>query len=153
MELSRLKALIDLVSASRISELEVTEAGETVRIVRTMPPAAGKAAAAIIAPVVNGAVAPPVAVPSAPATAATSVDGHTVAATMYGIFHRKPSPTSPPFVEVGQQVAVGQKLYVIEAMKTFNEIQAEVAGTIAAILVENGEEVEAGQPLFRIVPA
>ncbi|SFH99518.1 biotin carboxyl carrier protein [Bosea sp. OK403] len=150
MELARLKALIDLVSRSRISELEITEAGERVRICRSSPPFAVPAAAGPTEPRhdpaaefrrLGGAVDVP-----------SETDGHIVVAPMFGIFHRAPSPDSAPFVEIGQVVAPGQKLCIIEAMKTFNTIGSDVAGTVVEILVESGQEIEAGRPLLRIAP-
>ncbi|MDX2218932.1 MAG: acetyl-CoA carboxylase biotin carboxyl carrier protein [Burkholderiales bacterium] len=148
MDLRKLKKLIDLVQESGIAELEVTEGEEKVRIARTnagstqvyMPQAS---AAPIPAP---AAAAPAAAVPAAPAEPA----GHTLKAPMVGTFYRSPSPGSPAFVEIGQAVTKGQTLCIIEAMKLLNEIESDMAGTVKAILVENGQPVEYGQPLFVI---
>ncbi len=150
MELARLKALIDLVSRTRISELEITEAGERIRICRSSllstPPATPGSSEPRLEPAVGmknwGAVA----------ESLNETGEHIVVAPMFGIFHRSPSPDSAPFVKIGQMVEPGQKLCIIEAMKTFNTIASDVAGTVAEILVEGGQEVEAGQALLRIVP-
>jgi acetyl-CoA carboxylase biotin carboxyl carrier protein len=146
MDLRKLKKLIDLVQESGIAELEVTEGEEKVRIARTtagtpqvyMPQAS---AAPVAAPAAVAAAAP--AAPPEPA-------GHTLKAPMVGTFYRSPSPGSPAFVEVGQAVTKGQTLCIIEAMKLLNEIESDMAGTVKAILVENGQPVEYGQPLFII---
>lgn len=148
MDLRKLKKLIDLVQESGIAELEVTEGEEKVRIARTTAGAAQvymPQAAAPMPPVpTQGAAAP--ATPAAPAEPA----GHTLKAPMVGTFYRSPSPGSPAFVEVGQSVTKGQTLCIIEAMKLLNEIESDMAGTVKAILVENGQPVEYGQPLFII---
>lgn len=144
MDLRKLKTLIDLVSDSGIAELEITEGEGKVRIVKfsqTPQPVAYAPAAA--APVV-GAV--PIAVPEVAPIAA----GHQVKAPMVGTFYRSPNPSSPPFVELGQSVKEGEPLCIIEAMKLLNEIEADKSGVIKEILVENGEPVEYGQPLFVI---
>ncbi len=148
MELARLKALIDLVSRSRISELEITEAGERIRISRSSPPSASPAESHSTQPGYEPAAEPQR--PSGALDALAEKDGHIVVAPMFGIFHRAPSPDSAPFVEIGQTVEPGQKLCIIEAMKTFNTIGSDVAGTVAEILVESGQEIEAGCPLLRI---
>ncbi len=147
MDLRKLKALIELVQSSGISELEITEGEERVRINRVSTPSAGPAmmmqqvpqqiatAAAIAAPV---AVAEPI------------EEGHIVKSPMVGTFYRSPSPGSPSFIEVGQTVSDGQTLCIIEAMKLLNEIESDAAGVVKKILVENGQPVEYGQPLFVI---
>lgn len=149
MDLRKIKTLIDLVQQSGIAELEITEGEEKVRISRTgsggsfMPPQAtpsnfvlpGDLAAA------NGAPA------AAPPAAAEPV-GHEVKSPMVGTFYRSPSPGSPAFAEIGQTVSKGQTLCIIEAMKLLNEIESDASGVIKAILVENGQPVEYGQPLF-----
>lgn len=146
MDLRKLKKLIDLVQESGIAELEVTEGEEKVRIARTN---AGSAQVYMPQP------APMHAAPAQ--TAAATADaapvepaGHTLKAPMVGTFYRSPSPGSPAFVEVGQSVTKGQTLCIIEAMKLLNEIESDMAGTVKAILVENGQPVEYGQPLFVI---
>lgn len=150
MELARLKALIDLVSRLRISELEITEAGERVRICKSSPLSAPPAAPRSSEPRQEPAAQSQR--PGSAVEAAAETDGHIVVAPMFGIFHRAPSPDSAPFVEIGQEVEPGQKLCIIEAMKTFNTIASDVAGTITEILVESGQEIEAGRPLLRIAP-
>lgn len=150
MDLARLKALIDLVSRTRISELEITEAGERIRLCRSSPPVASPAAPRPAPPPRELASDTPL--PGPVVEIQADPDGHIVVAPMFGIFHRAPSPDSAPFVEIGQMVEPGQKLCIIEAMKTFNTIVSDVAGTVAEILVEGGQEVEAGQALLRIVP-
>jgi acetyl-CoA carboxylase biotin carboxyl carrier protein len=151
MDLRKLKTLIDLVSDSNVSELEITEAEGTVRIVKSAPaPVAMVTQMAAPAPV---AVAAPVAASPAPA-AAPEVEatpaGHTVKSPMVGTFYRSSSPGAKSFAEVGQQVKEGETICIIEAMKILNEIEADKAGTITKILAENGQAVEYGAPLFII---
>lgn len=157
MDLRKLKALIDLVEKSGIAELEVTEGEERVRISRvgangsavmmhapmqamTLPAAA--AAAPMPAPVAEAA-------PKA-AEAPAAPEGHTVKSPMVGTFYRASTPGGKPFVEIGQTVTEGETLCIIEAMKLLNEIEADKSGTIKAVLVENGQPVEFGEPLFII---
>ncbi len=149
MDLRKLKTLIDLVSDSNVSELEITEAEGTVRIVKSAP-APVAMVTQMAAPV---AVAAPVA--AAPAPAATPVveaapAGHTVKSPMVGTFYRSSSPGAKAFAEVGQQVKEGETICIIEAMKILNEIEADKAGTITKIFAENGQAVEYGAPLFII---
>jgi acetyl-CoA carboxylase biotin carboxyl carrier protein len=148
MDLRKIKTLIDLVQQSGIAELEITEGEEKVRISRNGQPGSfmpvPMAPANIVLPTeLGGAV-------TAPAAAAgpTEPTGHTVKSPMVGTFYRSPSPGSPSFVEVGQSVNKGQTLCIIEAMKLLNEIESDVGGVVKAILVENGQPVEYGQPLF-----
>lgn len=146
MDLRKLKKLIDLVQESGIAELEITEGEEKVRINRTgsgNPAVYFPQQAQAAAPVAAGPAAAPVAVPAAET-------GHTLKSPMVGTFYRSPSPGSPPFVEVGQSVSKGQTLCIIEAMKLLNEIESDASGTIRSALVENGQPVEYGQPLFII---
>ncbi|PJX25761.1 acetyl-CoA carboxylase, biotin carboxyl carrier protein [Advenella sp. S44] len=148
MDLRKLKTLIDLVAESGIAELEITEGEGKVRIVKfsqTLQPVAAVQPAA--APAAPAAAATPAA--AAPATPAAPT-GHVVKSPMVGTFYRAPNPSSPPFVEVGATVAEGDALCIIEAMKLLNEIEADKSGVIREILVENGEPVEFGQPLFVI---
>jgi acetyl-CoA carboxylase biotin carboxyl carrier protein len=155
MDLRKLKKLIDLVQESGIAELEITEGEERVRIARggavsVTPPAAPAAAAPLPAGPASAA-APATAGPGAPAAAQAPADeGHVVKSPMVGTFYRAPSPDAKPFVEVGGAVKEGDTICVIEAMKLMNEIEADAAGTIKAILVENGQPVEYGQALFII---
>jgi acetyl-CoA carboxylase biotin carboxyl carrier protein len=148
MDLRKLKTLIDLVAESGIAELEVTEGEDKVRIVKH--PLAAPAAAATM-PVIAGAVAAP-APAAAPTVAlgAEEVIGHVVKSPMVGTFYRSPSPGAPAFIEQGSVVKAGDTLCIIEAMKLLNEIEADVGGTVKKILVENGQPVEYGQPLFII---
>jgi len=150
MDLRKLKKLIDLVQESGISELEVTEGEEKVRIAKhsTGPAPMNYVAQA---PVMH--TAPAAAAPAAAAPAASDPglpEGHVVKSPMVGTFYRASAPGAKPIVEVGQTVAVGDVLCIIEAMKLMNEIEADAAGTIKAILVENGEPLEYGEPLFVI---
>lgn len=143
MDLRKLKKLIDLVQESGIAELEITEGEERVRISRNAPPAS-----------VQPVAAPPPQ-PTAPPPEATSVtaeapEGHLLKAPMVGTFYRASSPEAKPFIDVGQTVAVGDTVCIIEAMKLLNEIEADAAGVIKAILVENGQPVEYGEPLLVI---
>jgi acetyl-CoA carboxylase biotin carboxyl carrier protein len=149
MDLRKLKTLIDLVAESGIAELEVTEGEDKVRIVK-QPGAQGPATTAF-APA-SGALAVPA--PSGAAGGGAVLDepkGLEVKSPMVGTFYRSPGPEAKPFVELGQAVKPGDTLCIIEAMKLLNEIEAEVAGTIKEILVENGQAVEYGQVLFVIV--
>jgi len=152
MDLRKLKTLIDLVSESNISELEITETEGKVRIVKGGVAAPVQYVQTVAAPAVGGQqpATPAVAAgPAAPA-AAPAVAGHTVKSPMVGTFYRSSSPGAPAFVEVGSQVKEGDTVCIIEAMKILNEIEADKSGTITQILGENGQAVEYGQPLFVI---
>ncbi|MBN3854687.1 MULTISPECIES: acetyl-CoA carboxylase biotin carboxyl carrier protein [unclassified Paraburkholderia] len=152
MDLRKLKTLIDLVSESGISELEVTEGEGKVRIVKNAPPVyVQPTAAQFAAPMAGMPAAAPAAAgeAAAPAAAAPAVpQGHVVTSPMVGTFYRAPSPGADPFVQVGDTVKEGQTLCIIEAMKLLNEIESDVAGVVKEILVENGQAVEYGQPLY-----
>ncbi len=149
MDLRKLKTLIDLVSESGIAELEITEGEGKVRIVKFSQ---AQHPVAYTAPVAAPAYAPAAGVASSAAPEAAPVAaGHTVKAPMVGTFYRAANPGSPAFVEVGRTVKEGEPLCIIEAMKLLNEIEADKSGVITEILVENGEPVEYGQPLFVIV--
>lgn len=152
MDLRKLKTLIDLVSESNVSELEITEAEGKVRIVKGQPAVVQVAAApAVVAAAPASAVAgAPVAAAPAPAAAPAEEAGHTVKSPMVGTFYRASSPGAKSFVELGQQVKAGDTICIIEAMKILNEIEADKGGTITKILCENGQAVEYGQPLFII---
>jgi acetyl-CoA carboxylase biotin carboxyl carrier protein len=148
MDLRKLKTLIELVETSGIAELEIQEGEERVRITRAGAPgpqtvmlhAAPQAAAPVPAAPI---AAPEPVVPPAP-------EGHTVKSPMVGTFYRSASPGAKPFVEIGDTIEQGDALCIIEAMKLMNEIEADASGTVKAILVENGQAVEFGQPLFVI---
>ena len=153
MDLRKLKTLIDLVSESNVSELEITEAEGTVRIVKAVqnpmvampaPVAAPVAMVAASAPAAAAPVAPPA--PDAP----PEVLGHVAKSPMVGTFYRASSPGAKSFVEVGSVVKEGDAICIIEAMKILNEIEADASGTITQILVDNGQAVEFGQPMFVI---
>jgi acetyl-CoA carboxylase biotin carboxyl carrier protein len=155
MDLRKLKTLIDLVAESDIAELEVTEGESKVRIVKSsaipqnqvmMVPQQG--VQQFSAPAIAGAASAPAAAP-APAAPAEPT-GHVVKSPMVGTFYRSSAPGAPAFVEVGATVKEGDTLCIIEAMKLLNEIDADASGTITKILVENGQPVEFGQPLFVI---
>ncbi len=150
MDLRKLKKLIDLVEESGIAEIEVTEGEEKVRITRSIAPQQAVYAAA---PMPQMAAAPAAAAPAAaPVAAAPAAQDFSNAqkSPMVGTFYRAPSPSAPAFVEVGQSVKAGDTLCIIEAMKLMNEIEAEKSGVIKEILVENGQPVEYGEPLFII---
>ena len=149
MDLRKLKTLIDLVESSGIAELEISEGEERVRITRS--PVATAQQHVYAAPQQQATAAAPQA-PAAVAAAAAPAEpeGHVVKSPMVGSFYRCPSPGAKSFVEPGQSVNVGDTLCIIEAMKLLNEIEADKAGIIKAILVENGQAVEYGQPLFII---
>ena len=151
MDLRKLKTLIDLVSESNVSELEITEADGKVRIVKAgAAPVVMMQAAPQAAPVAAAAAAP-AAVEADPVVAAPAVEtGHIVTSPMVGTFYRASSPGAKSFAEVGDVVKEGQAVCIIEAMKIMNEIEADKDGTITKILVENGQPVEYGQPLFVI---
>ncbi len=146
MDLRKLKTLIDLVSESSISELEIVEADGKVRIVKNAP----SAPMAMAAPVSVGVPQAAMTAPAALAAAELAPSGHVVKSPMVGTFYRSASPGSPPLVEIGSSVATGTGVCIIEAMKIMNEIEADAAGIIRQILCENGQAVEFGQPLFII---
>ena len=149
MDLRKIKTLIDLVQQSGIAELEITEGEEKVRISRH-----GAPGTFMTQPMVASNIMLPTDIASVPTTAATvgpvEPTGHTLKSPMVGTFYRSPSTGSPPFVEVGQTVTKGQTLCIIEAMKLLNEIESDATGVVKAILVEIGQPVEYGQPLFII---
>jgi len=153
MDLRKLKTLIDLVSESNVSELEITEAEGKFRIVKS----AGVAMASPVAMAAPMAAAPvmmaaaPVAAPAAaPAEAPAAPSGHTVKSPMVGTFYRSSSPGAAPFIQIGSVVKEGDTLCIVEAMKILNEIESDKAGTVTQILCENGQAVEYGQPMFII---
>jgi acetyl-CoA carboxylase biotin carboxyl carrier protein len=146
MDLRKLKTLIDLVADSGIAELEVTEGEDRVRIAKFSPAPTAAAITGSMPPApaiaANGIAAAPAAV--------LEPEGHVVKSPMVGTFYRSPSPGAASFIELGQAVKPGDTLCIIEAMKLLNEVEAEVGGTVKQILVENGQPVEYGQPLFII---
>lgn len=144
MDLRKLKTLIDLVSDSNVSELEITEAEGKVRIVK-----GGAAAVQAYALAPTPQAAAPVAAPVAPTVAAPEVAaGHAVKSPMVGTFYRSSAPGAKPFVEVGDSIKAGETICIIEAMKILNEIESDKSGVVTQILCENGQAVEYGQPLF-----
>jgi acetyl-CoA carboxylase biotin carboxyl carrier protein len=150
MDIRKVKKLIELLEESGVAEIEIKEGEESVRISRH-----GAMGAPMYAPqhMMMPAVAPapaPAAVPVAEATKPEEISGHVVRSPMVGTFYRSPSPGAKSFVEEGQSVKVGDTLCIIEAMKLLNQIEADKAGTIKAILIENGQPVEYNQPLFVI---
>ena len=146
MDLRKLKKLIDLVEQSGISELEITEGEETVRISRALPIPQGYAPQPMVHHIPLGTpAAAPVAEP-----APSEPTGHVIKSPMVGTFYRASSPGASPFVDIGSTIEAGDTLCIIEAMKLLNEIEADKSGVIKAILVENGQPVEYGEPLFVI---
>jgi acetyl-CoA carboxylase biotin carboxyl carrier protein len=151
MDLRKLKTLIDLVSDSNVSELEITEAEGKVRIVKSSPQAAPMAMNAVqyaSAPV--AVAAPPAPVAEIVAAEPVLAAGHTVKSPMVGTFYRSASPGAASFVEIGSEVKEGDTLCIIEAMKILNEIEADKSGKVSQILCENGQAVEYGQAMFII---
>lgn len=155
MDIRKIKKLIELVEESGISELEISEGEESVRISRTTANAGfpvmqqAYAAPMMQQPALSNAVAP-AATPAMEAPAAAEISGHIVRSPMVGTFYRTPSPDAKEFIEVGQKVNVGDTLCIVEAMKMMNQIEADKAGTVKAILVESGQPVEFDEPLVVI---
>ena len=153
MDIRKIKKLIELVEESGISELEISEGEESVRISRAAPAASFPVmqqayAAPVQQPALSAAVAP-AAAEAAPA-AATEISGHIVRSPMVGTFYRTPSPDAKAFIEVGQKVNVGDTLCIVEAMKMMNQIEADKSGVVKAILIESGQPVEFDEPLVVI---
>lgn len=148
MDLRKLKKLIDLVEESGISELELTEGEEKVRISRALMPSHAPVAQYMTAP--QAVAHAPQPAPTAVAPVVAEIEGHIVKSPMVGTFYRSSSPDAKAFVDVGSKVAAGETLCIIEAMKLLNEIESDFAGVIKKILVENGQPVEYGEPLFVI---
>ncbi|MGM8449150.1 acetyl-CoA carboxylase biotin carboxyl carrier protein [Enterobacter bugandensis] len=153
MDIRKIKKLIELVEESGISELEISEGEESVRISRAAPAASFPVmqqayAAPVQQPALSAAVAP-AAAEAAPAAAA-EISGHIVRSPMVGTFYRTPSPDAKAFIEVGQKVNVGDTLCIVEAMKMMNQIEADKSGTVKVILVESGQPVEFDEPLVVI---
>ena len=152
MDIRKIKKLIELVEESGISELEISEGEESVRISRSAPNAGFPVMQqAYAAPMMQPQVAPAPAAAAAEAPAAKAeISGHIVRSPMVGTFYRTPSPDAKAFIEVGQKVNVGDTLCIVEAMKMMNQIEADKSGTVKAILVESGQPVEFDEPLVVI---
>ena len=155
MDLRKIKKLIDLLEESNLAEIEIKEGEESVRLARTPKGVAVAAPVMQDAPVAHAPVMPmhgptEAASGGSPKPVADLPAGHVVRAPMVGTFYASPSPDKPPFVSVGQSVKAGDTLGVIEAMKMFNPIEADVAGTVLKVMVENGQPIEFDQPLFVI---
>ncbi|KJC34337.1 hypothetical protein UB31_37795 [Bradyrhizobium sp. LTSP849] len=153
MDLPKIEQLVDLVARSSIAELELTQDGTRIRILKRPDQGAPQVSAPLAsagnsqAPALDRQEGP---APDAPASAITNI---VVPAPMHGVFYRAAAPDEPPLVEVGARIEVGQKICIIEAMKTFIDVTAEAPGVVLAILADDGNEIEAGQALFRIGPA
>ncbi|MGY4676340.1 acetyl-CoA carboxylase biotin carboxyl carrier protein [Pasteurella sp. P03HT] len=152
MDIRKIKKLIELVEESGIMELEISEGEESVRINRgSVAPAAVQYSMPVQAPAPAPVAAAPVAAPAAaPAASAEEMPGHAIRSPMVGTFYRSPSPEAKPFIEVGQTVKVGDALCIVEAMKMMNRIEADKAGVVKAILINDGEPVEFDQKLIII---
>jgi acetyl-CoA carboxylase biotin carboxyl carrier protein len=151
MDLRKIKKLIDLLEESNLAELEIKEGEEVVRLSRV--PKGGMTVAApqmIAAPVAAPVAAAPAAPAAAPATESGLPAGHVVKAPMVGTFYAASTPGAPAFATVGKQVKAGETIGIIEAMKMFNQIEADISGTVVAVLVENGQPVEFDEPMFVI---
>ena len=154
MDIRKVKKLIELLEESNISEIEIKEGEESVRISRdggAAPPVMMAPMAAPLAMPVAPAAAAPAAAPAEAPAAEAAQAGHLVKSPMVGTFYRSPSPSSPAFVEVGQHVKVGDVICIVEAMKMMNQIESDKTGVVEAILVEDGQAVEFDQPLLTIV--
>jgi len=152
MDLRKLKTLIDLVSESNVSELEITEAEGKVRIVKSAPAGFAAPVSYTVAPAPQAAPAVAAVEPQAAAVPAAAAEptGHIVKSPMVGTFYRSSSPGAKPFVELGDTIKEGETICIVEAMKILNEIEADKSGTVTQILVDNGQAVEYGQPLYVI---
>ena len=152
MDLRKLKTLIDLVSESNVSELEITEAEGKVRIVKSPPIGAAAPVTYAMAPAATSVAQPPglIAEVAAVAVVPEQPSGHVVKSPMVGTFYRASSPGAKPFVEIGDTIKEGETICIVEAMKILNEIEADNSGKVTQILVENGQAVEYGQPLYVI---
>ncbi|NHB93016.1 acetyl-CoA carboxylase biotin carboxyl carrier protein [Photorhabdus cinerea] len=155
MDIRKIKKLIELVEESGISELEISEGEESVRISRALAPQSFPAAQQYIPvqaqqPALANAVAPSQALPETISERSAEISGHIVRSPMVGTFYRTPSPDAKPFIEIGQRINVGDTLCIVEAMKMMNQIEADKAGVVKAILVENGQPVEFDEPLVVI---
>ena len=144
MDLRKIKTLIELLEASGLTEIEITEGDDSIRLSR------GSTAAPVAIPAPAVTAAPAISSPTAESAPATEIAGHAVESPTVGTFYCRPSPDANAFVSVGDSVKVGSTLCVVEAMKTFNEIQADKAGTVTEILKQDGDPVEFGEVLFVI---
>lgn len=149
MDIRKIKKLIDLIDETGVTEIEIKEGEESVRISRQHAAGAPVVTYAAPAPVAQAA-APKASAPSEPAAAVQTHNGHTVNSPMVGTAYLSPSPDAPKFVSIGSNVKAGDTLCIVEAMKMFNEIESDVSGKVTAILIDNGHAVEFGQPLFVI---
>jgi len=152
MDIRKIRKLIELLNETGISEIEIKEGEESLRLTRNIAGSAQKTVTEHVVSVPEVAAPAPVAPApvAAPKEAAPAVDGHTVRSPMVGTYYASSSPDNPPFVSVGQTVSVGDTLCIVEAMKMFNEIEADKSGVIKAVLVSNGMPVEYDEPLFII---
>ncbi|NHB96211.1 acetyl-CoA carboxylase biotin carboxyl carrier protein [Photorhabdus stackebrandtii] len=155
MDIRKIKKLIELVEESGISELEISEGEESVRISRALAPQNFPAAQQYIPvqaqqPALANAVALSQTLPETISDRSATIDGHVVRSPLVGTFYRTPSPDAKPFIEIGQHVNVGDTLCIVESMKMMNQIEADKAGVVKAILVENGQAVEFDEPLVVI---
>ena len=153
MDIRKIKKLIELLADSDLAEIEIHEGEESVRISRATSSVAVTSSVPMVAPAASQPSTPPLSASTETEGGEASQElpsGHTVTSPMVGSFYRAPAPGAKPFVEVGQRVAEGDTLCIIEAMKMLNQVEADCAGVVAAILVENGQPVEYGQPLFII---
>ena len=148
MDIRKVKKLIELLESSNIAEIEIKEGEEAVRISRG---STATTAPVAYAPAPVAPIAAPVAAPMEAEAAAPAAKGKVIPSPMVGTFYRAPSPSSPPFVEIGKHVKVGDPVCIVEAMKMMNQIEADHAGVVEAILIEDGEPVEFDQPLITIV--
>ena len=147
MDIRKIKKLIEMLEESNLTEIEIHEGEETIRLSRVATPTVAAPVATVYAPPMAASPAPTV---SPPPPVETAASGHMVTSPMVGTFYRSSTPNAKPFVEVGSPVKVGDTLCIIEAMKMLNQIEADKAGIIKAILKENGQPVEYGEPLFVI---
>jgi acetyl-CoA carboxylase biotin carboxyl carrier protein len=153
MDIRKVKKLIELLEESGISEIEITEGEDAVRISRYPPPSHSQPAPQIVTQVATpgpGQASAPIAAVADESIETAPPDGHTVTAPMVGTFYTAPAPGAKAFVQVGSEIEVGDTICIIEAMKMMNQIEADKTGRVVSILVENGEPVEFGQPLFII---
>ncbi|MDF1826965.1 MAG: acetyl-CoA carboxylase biotin carboxyl carrier protein [Legionellaceae bacterium] len=153
MDIRKIKKLIELLNETGISEIEIKEGEESLRLTRNLSTSAPQPTQHIIAPMQHHAEPTPISTPAAssePAPSSAAVEGHAVLSPMVGTFYTASSPEKPPFASIGQTVSVGDTLCIIEAMKMFNEVEADRSGVIKAILFKNGDPIEYGDRLFII---